>query len=446
MHYQISTRHKEKRTSYLKILSSGELETLRSRLTNWLRNYEIFCWLDSNQYYIENQWSYHSFDLLIGAGIKDNIVFQEGQTFNSINEVQHDDWLLGFLGYDLKNEIENLHSDNLDLNNLPTAYFFKPEVLIFLKNNILTIESANSNQIWNQIIEAETLDVENKNQIILKPRISREDYISKVEAIRNHIENGDVYELNLCQEFYSENSVLDAFQLWKDVNRKFPQPFSAFIKINNKYIISASMERFLRRENTKVISQPIKGTTKRGSSPVEDIRLAHELQSNEKERAENIMIVDLVRNDLAKNCKSGTVQVEELCAIYQFPGVLQMISTITGEVKENTTSTDLIKGAFPMGSMTGAPKVRSMQLIEEYEETKRGIYSGAIGYFTPNGDFDFNVVIRTLVYNESEHYLSLHVGSAITYDSIPENEYDECLLKINGWKDLLSGFDHNNDQ
>lgn len=197
------------------------------------------------------------------------------------------------------------------------------------------------------------------------------------------------------------------------------------------------MERFLKKEGNKLISQPIKGTIRRGSEPTEDQALAEQLQNDPKERAENVMIVDLVRNDLARSSTPGSVQVEELFGIYPFPIVHQMTSTVSSRLRTECSGLDALKAAFPMGSMTGAPKIMSMQLIDRYELTRRGIYSGAIGYFTPEGNFDFNVVIRTLVYDASRQYASLQVGSAITYDSIPEKEYEECFVKIKGWIEAL---------
>jgi para-aminobenzoate synthetase component 1 len=193
----------------------------------------------------------------------------------------------------------------------------------------------------------------------------------------------------------------------------------------------------LRKEGSKIISQPIKGTAKRLLSPIDDEKIAHDLMRDEKERAENVMIVDLVRNDLSKSSKKGSVQVEELCKVYTFKQVHQLISTVVSEVKDDVHPVDVIKDTFPMGSMTGAPKLSAMEIMEELEETKRGLYSGTVGYFTPDGDFDFNVVIRSILYNAAERYVSLSVGSAITAKSNPERECEECLLKAKAMKYVL---------
>ncbi|MFY7988966.1 MAG: chorismate-binding protein, partial [Flavobacterium sp.] len=196
---------------------------------------------------------------------------------------------------------------------------------------------------------------------------------------------------------------------------------------------------YLRKEGLKVISQPIKGTARRSLDVKQDEQLKSDLAQNEKERSENIMIVDLVRNDLSHTATKGSVQVEELCQIYTFKQVHQMISTIVSEVENTTSPIEILRTTFPMGSMTGAPKISAMQIIEALEETKRGLYSGTVGYFTPTGDFDFNVVIRSILYNSQNKYLSFSVGSAVTAQAIPEMEYEECLLKAKAMFEVLLG-------
>jgi para-aminobenzoate synthetase component 1 len=223
--------------------------------------------------------------------------------------------------------------------------------------------------------------------------------------------------------------------------QKSPTPFASYFKYDHQYLLCASPERFIKKSGDKLFSQPIKGTIKRGVDEAEDAQLKNELLHSEKELAENLMIVDLVRNDLARSSKTGSVNVDELFGIYSFKQVHQMISTVSSIIKNDTHIIDAIKHAFPMGSMTGAPKIMAMELIEKYETTKRGLYSGAIGYIAPNGDFDFNVVIRSLQYNAATKYLSYEVGSAITFDSIAEQEHDECLLKAKAIMDVLGGKD-----
>ena len=202
--------------------------------------------------------------------------------------------------------------------------------------------------------------------------------------------------------------------------------------------MSASPERYLKKVGNQLISQPIKGTARRFADAVLDAQAKEQLSTDPKERSENIMIVDLVRNDLSRTAAKGSVQVEELCAIYSFEQVHQMISTITSEMLPEYKAVDALQTTFPMGSMTGAPKISAMQIIEQLEETKRGLYSGAVGYFTPEGDFDFNVVIRSILYNEQNQYVSFSVGSAITALSVPENEYEECLVKAKAMREVLT--------
>jgi para-aminobenzoate synthetase component 1 len=227
-------------------------------------------------------------------------------------------------------------------------------------------------------------------------------------------------------------------QVYADLLKKSPVPFGAFVKSNGCYLMCASPERFLKKTGNRMLSQPIKGTSKRGVNEAEDIALKQALLNSEKERAENLMIVDLVRNDLARSAKTGTVKVEELFGIYSFEQVHQMISTVSATLADGIHWVDALKYAFPMGSMTGAPKISAMHLIEQYERTARGLYSGAVGYITPEGDFDFNVVIRSLQYNSINQFLNFEVGGAITYDSIPEKEYEECLIKAGAILDTLS--------
>ena len=252
-----------------------------------------------------------------------------------------------------------------------------------------------------------------------------------------HIHIGDMYEANFCMEFYAENAAINPLEKFLKLNEISKAPFSVFFKNHKHYLLSASPERYLKKVGETIISQPIKGTSKRSSDPVEDEKSKQFLESDSKERAENIMITDLVRNDLSHTAQKGSVEVVELCKIYSFLQVHQMISTITSKLDAQYAPVDVLKTTFPMGSMTGAPKISVMKIIENLEETKRGLYSGAVGYFTPEGDFDFNVVIRSILYNQENQYVSFSVGSAITAQSVPEKEYEECLLKAKAMHEVL---------
>ena len=275
-------------------------------------------------------------------------------------------------------------------------------------------------------------------KIDIKSKFSKEEYISIIEKLKTHIIEGDCYEINFCIEFFATEVRIDPIDIYKRLNTISPMPFSAIHKVDDKYLICASPERFLKKVDNTLISQPIKGTIRKGKNKEENDCLKNELYNDKKERAENLMIVDLVRNDLAKSSIPGSVEVEELFGIYDFSNVNQMISTVKSKKRENIEILNTILNAFPMGSMTGAPKHKVMQLIDEYEKSKRGLYSGALGYFDKKGNYDFNVVIRSIAYNAGTGHLSFQVGGAITYDSVPEKEYDECLLKTSAIIQVLN--------
>ncbi|MGZ5243858.1 MAG: anthranilate synthase component I family protein [Bacteroidia bacterium] len=467
------------------VFTIEDTAVFKRKLLSFLQAQPVYALYDSNDFYKDKNLAsrpyYHSYDLLCAYGVKRDIMADNEAFFGKlIYARQSKSWLFGFLGYDLKNEVEDLQSNNYDGTEMPDAYFFEPETVLLLNENQITITTQSifsAEHIWKSISEADELEIQaNQIPVKLTNRLSKAEYISTVEKLKNHIVEGDIYEVNFCQEFYAEQVEINPENLFARINQFSPQPFSALLKLKDKYVICASMERFLKKEGNKLISQPIKGTIRRGKTPEEDLQLQKQLAEDEKERAENIMIVDLVRNDLARSSVTGSVKVEELCGVYDFPMVHQMISTVTSVINPSPTlpqgeragtpndnpeenpymhsskntlgeletqaqnhsqftiqhSTLAIKNAFPMGSMTGAPKVRTMQLIEKYEKTKRGLYSGAIGYFTPDDDFDFNVVIRSFIYNQPKKYLSLHVGSAITFDSDAEREFEECQVKIRG--------------
>jgi para-aminobenzoate synthetase component 1 len=275
------------------------------------------------------------------------------------------------------------------------------------------------------------------NDIKIHLRIHKDDYFDKVNTMLNHIQRGDIYEANFCQEFYADNTAINPLDTYNKLNTISKPPFATFLKLNDKYLLSASPERYIKKEGNTITSQPIKGTAKRSSNIEEDRLLVQQLENDAKERSENVMIVDLVRNDLSKTAIKGSVVVKELCKVYTFDQVHQMISTIESKVESDVSPVDIIRTTFPMGSMTGAPKISALKIIEDLEETKRGLYSGAVGYFSPEGDFDFNVVIRSILYNASKQYVSYSVGGAITAKSDPLKEYEECLIKAKAMREVL---------
>lgn len=412
------------------ILKSAEIDSLKKGLIEYARKFDYACILDSHYDIFGSQIPFTQYDLVAGFGTKNNAIIIN--TFEELSFVRTDlkEWLLGYLTYDVKNQIEKLQSQNPDYLQWPEIFFFQPEILFLLKGrklNILSVRPINS--IQNEILDYKQ-SINKEFSLLLKSRISREEYISTVSKIKENIQLGNLYEINYCQEFYNTCKI-DPYTYFNKLKSFSPSPFSAFYKYQNKYLLSASPERFLLKTGNRLISQPIKGTAPRGENAVEDFQHIRELKTSIKERSENIMIVDIVRNDLSRIAKRNTVKVEELCGIHSFPQVHQMISTISAEVID-CSFTDILKAAFPMGSMTGAPKISAMKLAEKYECSKRGLYSGTVGYIAPGMDFDFNVVIRSLQYNAENSYLSYMAGSAITALSYAEKEYEECLLKVYG--------------
>ena len=342
----------------------------------------------------------------------------------------------GFITYDAKNSIEDLTSRNFDAFSWPTLHFFTPQTWLAWRAETLEIHGQSAGVL--QQILAQPVAAHSLPQVpALRPRLPKADYLRAATAIREDILNGEVYELNLCQEFYAEKVALEPVEVFWRLMQASPAPFAGFVRWHDHFLLCASPERFLAHRDGQLISQPIKGTIRRGTTPETDEQQRQILFNDEKERAENLMIVDLVRNDLARVAQTGTVRVPELFGLYPFRHLWQMISTVAAERHSTVNLEDILRATFPMGSMTGAPKIRAMQLIEHYEASRRGLYSGSIGHVWPNGDFDFNVVIRSLQYRRDTGYLSFQVGSAITYDSDPEREYEECLLKAKALLEVL---------
>ena len=407
-------------------------------MLNWANRFNIFCLLD-NQHYNFNT---PAFECLLAVGSKKNITLQSGNVFEKLKDFykENNGWLFGHLGYDLKNETEKLSSANFDGIGFDDMHFFVPEVVIKLSEKEVHIFcEVSAKEIFDTILsESLTIPVNKQSDLDIKNRISKSAYIDTIQKLQQHILRGDCYEINFCQEFFAEDAVIDPLYVYHKLIQLSPNPFAALYKLDDKFCICASPERYLKKQGNKIFSQPIKGTSKRDLVNREnDLQNKNYLSANEKEKSENVMVVDLVRNDLSKVCKQGTVKVDELFGVYSFPQVHQMISTISGQVKDNIDWIDIIKATFPMGSMTGAPKKRVMELIEQYEQTKRGLFSGAIGYINPAGDFDFNVVIRSIFYNASNRYLSFQAGGGITFYSDAEKEYEECLLKAEAMRKVL---------
>lgn len=404
----------------------------------WANQFDVCCFLDSNNY----TDTYSAYDFIVAAGVQHEIKETHGAAFEKLKQFQEiqKKWLFGFFSYDLKNETENLESKNPDLLNFPDLYFFVPKYLIAFKNGLAEVLIGDES-ILSEINEFKIRIKDQKLSLKIEQKLSKAQYIEKINALKNHIIRGDIYEVNFCQEFFATHAIIDPVKTFEDLNHISPTPFAGYFKIYHQYILSATPERFLCKRGNKLISQPIKGTARRSVNFIEDEQIKINLRNDIKEQTENVMIVDLVRHDLTKSAVKGSVKVEELFGIYSFSQVHQMISTVSCELNPSVHFIDAIKNAFPMGSMTGAPKVKAMKLIEQYEETKRGVYSGSFGCINPNGDFDFNVVIRSILYNEHNQHVSFQVGGAITYQCDAEKEYEECLLKASAIMQILTAIE-----
>jgi para-aminobenzoate synthetase component 1 len=427
------------RTKYIHTVKN--LDLFKQQLLVWSQQFDEVVWLDSNNY----KQTYSSFDAILAVDAVSSIRTSYYDAFTTLKNYQSQctDWIFGYLSYDLKNDVESLGSNNFDGLDFPDLYFFQPKKMFLFKDNSIVV------LYINQFQKEINLDLKAINNTVkktfeheadsikIKLRIHKDEYFEKVNRVLEHIHRGDIYEANFCQEFYAEDTNINPLETYFKLNKISKPPFATFFKCYDLFLLSASPERYLKKDGYKILSQPIKGTARRSLDNVEDNQLKVDLEHDEKERSENIMILDLVRNDLSKTAIKGSVRVEELCKVHTFKQVHQMISTVSSQIDETVHPVDVIKSTFPMGSMTGAPKISAMKIIEELEETKRGLYSGTVGYFTPKGDFDFNVVIRSILFNQTNKYVSYSVGGAITAKSDPLKEYEECLIKAKAMRDVL---------
>jgi len=427
------------RTKQIHHISNPEL--VKQQLLLWSQQFDTVVWLDSNNY------NHHQlqYDAILVVDEFTSIQTDYENAFEKLKEYQSitNDWIFGYLTYDLKNDVEALSSVNFDGLGFPDLYFFQPQKIFLLKGDTLEMQylmmiDDEFEVDLKAILESQEDSLKiSESPIKIHLRIHKDEYFAKVNTMLEHIHRGDIYEANFCQEFFAEETQIGPLETYNKLNRISKPPFATFLKLNDKYLLSASPERYIKKVGQTIISQPIKGTAKRSENVLEDAQLKEALKNDIKERSENVMIVDLVRNDLSKTAIKGSVQVKELCKVYTFDQVHQMISTVESKVSSDVSPIDVIKTTFPMGSMTGAPKISAMKIIEELEESKRGLYSGAVGYITPEGDFDFNVVIRSILYNETNQYVSYSVGGAITAKSDPLKEYEECLIKAKAMREVL---------
>lgn len=415
-------------------MNNSNLNLFKQKALQLSATFDACCCLDSNAY----SDPYSQYDCLIAFGVDKEINLKNGDAFHQLKTFYelHQNWAFGLLSYELKNEIEELSSQHSDQLQFPDLFFFVPKYLIALQKDEVKVLIGDES-ILTTIAQVSLLEDPLRSKLKIEAKLNKKDYVAIVEKLQEHILRGDIYEINFCQEFFARHAHIHPLTVYNELNKLSPTPFAGFFKIYDHYILSATPERFLCKRGQQLISQPIKGTAKRNLDPGLDDQIKRALKSSIKEQAENVMIVDLVRNDLTKSAIKGSVKVEELFGIYTFPQVHQMISTISCELNPAIHFIDAIKNTFPMGSMTGAPKIKAMQLIDQYELSKRGAFSGSFGCISPTGDFDFNVIIRSILYNAKEKYLSFQVGGAITYAANAEQEYEECLLKASAIMKVL---------
>ncbi len=412
-------------------------------MLNWAKQFSVLAFLDSNSY----ASTYSRYECLLAVGAAQMVANDGQDALRQLEEVHnsHPDWMFGHINYDYKNILEpKLKSTHKPIHGFPLCQFFVPNTVCYISSakDTITIETfEDAETIYKAIIHSDELQSKSKelSKLSFTPTTNKEHYTNTINQLRQHIRDGDCYEINYCTGASCSNADVDPVLVFDALNKLSPAPFAAYYRLNHLHLMCASPERYLRKQGDQILSQPIKGTARRSDDTEADNKLKNDLLHSTKERAENVMIVDLTRNDLARCCVPGTVTVDELFGIYSFPQVHQMISTVSGKMNPNTPFTEAIRTTFPMGSMTGAPKYKVMELIDTYEHNSRELFSGTVGYITPNGDFDFNVIIRSLFYNSISHLLTYETGGAITYDSVAESEWEERLLKAWALERIFAG-------
>lgn len=365
---------------------------------------------------------------VLGVGVLES--FKE-PIFNEQGRVP--DWLVGYFRYDLKDALEQLHPRlKAEPDQDPSRWWTPRWVLEWNKGELLLHCSEHDRASGEALVEA--LHAPAAEGQVSAPAnwtacTTRSEYLERAGTLLDHIQRGDIYEVNYCTTRLAQLPNWDPFTAFGELLRKSGAPFAGFMRMEEQFTLCASPERYLAFEGDRIVGQPMKGTRPRSQDPVEDMRLAEELASDNKERSENIMALDVMRHDLARIAASGTVHVDELCGVHSYAQVHQMVSTVSARSRSGISQGDAARSAFPMASMTGAPKFRAMQLIDAAEDRARGLFSGSLGFFAPDGTADLNVVIRTVLYNATTGLASLSTGSALTAQCDPQLEWEECELK-----------------
>ena len=415
-------------------LDPATLDTVKTQLLRWASQFSYCLFLDNCESEVDR---YGQYEVLVGIG-------KQGAAIQHFEEMEavHNQWIMGGLPYELRHRFEPSLMREEGRPERPEVAFFVPETVISIRRGAseLVIEGP-ENEVEKWIFSPPLPIIHPSSNIPpdFSSNFTQTEYLAAVDHIRDHIREGDFYELNLSQRFIAPYELEDPVNLFRRLTALSPVPFAAFFKFEEQYLLCASPERFLQLTDDRLLTQPIKGTAARGQTLAEDKALREQLYYSPKERGENVMIVDLCRNDLYRSCHTNSVAVPHLFEIQPYPTLFQMVSTIVGEKRADISVPEVLSHTFPAGSMTGAPKVMSMEMIDRYERINRGLYAGSVGYFAPSGDFDLNVVIRSLMYDDMEKQLSYHVGGAITYDSNPQAEYEETLLKAMAIRKLFEG-------
>ncbi len=399
-------------------------------MLHWANRFSIFCMLDSNHY--QNEQSY--IESILAVGCRRSVTLQGHEAFHLLQQfyAQKPSWIFGHLGYNAGHIAYGKELKNaVDFGD---GFFFEPDIIIKIKQEnicLITENEIDAKNIFDTIDIIDTSQITDVNESLqISPAFSKQQYIESIQLLQNHIKRGDCYEINFCMPFIGTNVLINPLQTYLKLAEISPNPFGALYRLNDHYCICASPERFLKKTGNILISQPIKGTARRNLRDVQqDDVIKKNLLLSQKEKSENVMVVDLVRNDMSKVAVEGSVEVKELFGVYTFPQVHHMVSTIQCCLLDDITISNVLQACFPMGSMTGAPKKKVMELIALYETIPRGLFSGSIGYITPEADFDFNVVIRSIFYDKKQYLINFFAGSGITIYADGAAEYDECLAK-----------------
>lgn len=420
-----------------------DVPKIKNQLIQWGNQFEHVVWLDSNAYPDSDK----TYEAILAVDASKVFQSDSPDALNELKEYRkaNKDWLFGYLSFNAgatTNPQQNTDREE-NLLEFPKLSFFHPRKIFFIKEDSIEIHYASDKESeieadWKAINDVKVQDyLQNKPNLQVASRLSKPEYLDKIQEIQAYIEQERITEINFCQEFYAHAKLENPLAVYQHLNEISKTPFASYVRMEEKHVLCASPERYLSNTDGRIKSQPIKGTAKRKEKTLEDRKIRLSLETDEKEVTENVIITEMIVDELYEVAEEGSVQITELCKAYSFKQVHQLISTIVCQLKPELDGVDAIKATYPMGSMTGIPKNNTLEIIDAIENFDRGLYSGGIGYFAPNDDFDFNVVIRSILYNAKNEYVSFAAGGAITALSNPENEYEEVKLKVKAMEQVL---------